>query len=118
MILNISPEDIMRNKTKVAARQNNIVHLKAENREKLTERRKAPMATPSDLKPTAVKNISAALAVLLADTFAIYMKTKNFHWHMSGAHFRDYHLLLDEHGEQIFNMTDDMAERARKIGGT
>src|SRR6202167_6361882 len=76
------------------------------------------LGTPTDLKSEATRDISAALAGLLADTFAIYMKTKNFHWHMSGAHFRDYHLLLDEQGEQIFNMTDDMAERARKIGGT
>src|ERR1700691_2940144 len=76
------------------------------------------LGTPTDLKSEATRDISAALAGLLADTFAIYMKTKNFHWHMSGAHFRDYHLLLDEQGGQIFNMTDDMAERARKIGGT
>jgi starvation-inducible DNA-binding protein len=73
--------------------------------------------TPSDLKPEATRDISAALAGLLADVFALYMKTKNFHWHMSGAHFRDYHLLLDEQGEQIFAMTDPIAERARKIGG-
>ena len=74
--------------------------------------------TPSDLKPEATRDISAGLAGLLADVFALYMKTKNFHWHMSGAHFRDYHLLLDEHGDQIFAMTDPIAERARKIGGT
>jgi starvation-inducible DNA-binding protein len=73
--------------------------------------------TPSDLKPEATRDISAALAGLLADVFALYMKTKNFHWHMSGAHFRDYHRLLDEQGEQIFAMTDPIAERARKIGG-
>src|SRR6202050_3365746 len=76
------------------------------------------LGTPTDLKSEATRDISAALAGLLADVFALYMKTKNFHWHMSGAHFRDYHLLLDEHGEQIFAMTDDIAERARKIGGT
>ena len=64
-----------------------------------------------------MKNISGALNALLADTFALYVKTKNFHWHMSGPHFRDYHLLLDEHGDQIFAMTDDIAERVRKIGG-
>ena len=75
------------------------------------------LATPSDLKSEATRDISAGLAGLLADVFALYMKTKNFHWHMSGPHFRDYHLLLDEHGEQIFAMTDPMAERARKIGG-
>ena len=75
------------------------------------------LGTPTDLKPEATRDISAALAGLLADVFALYMKTKNFHWHMSGAHFRDYHLLLDEHGDQIFAMTDPIAERARKIGG-
>jgi len=82
------------------------------------ERRKSPMATPSDIRPQAVKDISGALNALLADVFALYLKTKNFHWHMSGPHFRDYHLLLDEHGDQIFAMTDDIAERVRKIGGT
>ena len=85
--------------------------------DKLTVRREAAIATPSDLGSEAVRNISAALNVLLADVFALYMKTKNFHWHMSGPHFRDYHLLLDEHGDQIFAMTDDIAERVRKIGG-
>ena len=74
--------------------------------------------TPTDLAGDAVVEISAALRELLADVFALYLKTKNFHWHMSGQHFRDYHLLLDEQGEQIFAMTDDIAERARKIGGT
>src|SRR6202034_28524 len=82
------------------------------------ERRKAPMATPSDIEPGAVKDISAALNALLADVFSLYIKTKNFHWHMSGPHFRDYHLLLDEHGDQLYAMTDDIAERVRKIGGT
>jgi starvation-inducible DNA-binding protein len=85
--------------------------------DKLTARREAAIATPSDLVPEAVKNISGALNVLLADVFALYMKTKNFHWHMSGPHFRDYHLLLDEHGDQIFAMTDAIAERVRKLGG-
>ncbi len=85
--------------------------------EKLETRRKAPLATPSDLGADAVKNITGALNALLADVFALYMKTKNFHWHMSGPHFRDYHLLLDEHADQIFAMTDDIAERVRKIGG-
>ena len=75
------------------------------------------LGTPTDLKPEATRDISAALGGLLADVFALYMKTKNFHWHMSGPHFRDFHLLLDEQGEQIFAMTDDIAERARKIGG-
>jgi starvation-inducible DNA-binding protein len=73
--------------------------------------------TPSDLSPQATKDISAALTALLADVFALYVKTKNFHWHMSGPPFRDYHLLLDEHGDQLFAMTDPIAERSRKIGG-
>jgi starvation-inducible DNA-binding protein len=87
------------------------------NQDKLAARREAAIATPSDLGSDAVKNISGALNALLADVFSLYMKTKNFHWHMSGPHFRDYHLLLDEHGDQIFAMTDDIAERVRKIGG-
>jgi starvation-inducible DNA-binding protein len=73
--------------------------------------------TPTDLSPDGVKKVSAALNVLLADAFALYLKTKNFHWHISGPHFRDYHLLLDEQGEQIFATTDQLAERVRKIGG-
>lgn len=72
----------------------------------------------SDLPESAVSEISDALRPLLADVFALYLKTKNFHWHMKGPHFRDYHLLLDDHGDQIFDMTDDIAERARKLGGT
>jgi starvation-inducible DNA-binding protein len=79
---------------------------------------KAPLATPTDIDPQAVKDISGALNALLADVFALYLKTKNFHWHMSGPHFRDYHLLLDDHADQIFAVTDDIAERVRKIGGT
>jgi starvation-inducible DNA-binding protein len=82
------------------------------------EKRQANHVIPTDLKREGVEEISAALRQLLADTFALYMKTKNFHWHMTGQHFRDYHLLLDEHSDQIFAMTDDIAERARKIGGT
>ena len=78
----------------------------------------AALAVPSDLGANATRDIAAALNLLLADVFALYMKTKNFHWHMSGPHFRDYHLLLDEQGSQIFAMTDDIAERVRKIGGT
>jgi starvation-inducible DNA-binding protein len=76
-----------------------------------------PGARLTDLSPDASREVSAALRILLADVFALYMKTKNFHWHMSGAHFRDYHLLLDEQADQIFAMTDPIAERARKIGG-
>jgi starvation-inducible DNA-binding protein len=75
------------------------------------------LATPTDLGSNATKDIAGALNALLADTFALYLKTKNFHWHMSGPHFRDYHLLLDEHSDQIFATTDVLAERARKIGG-
>ena len=75
------------------------------------------LATPTDLGRDAVEEICSELRHLLADVFALYVKTKNFHWHMSGSHFRDYHLLLDEHGDQIFAMTDVIAERARKIGG-
>lgn len=81
-------------------------------------RRRLPLKTPSDLPTNAITDISAALTALLADVFTLYVKTKNFHWHMSGPHFRDYHLLLDEQAEQIFDMTDEIAERARKIGGT
>jgi starvation-inducible DNA-binding protein len=76
------------------------------------------LQSPTDLKAEATRDISAALGGLLADVFALYVKTKNFHWHMSGSHFRDYHLLLDEQSDQIFAMTDPIAERARKIGGT
>src|SRR6201993_4564446 len=78
----------------------------------------ASIDTPTDLGSDAVRDIAAALNVLLADIFGLYVKTKNFHWHMSGPHFRDYHLLLDEHATQIFAATDDIAERVRKIGGT
>jgi starvation-inducible DNA-binding protein len=80
-----------------------------------------PARTPralSDLSPEGVAEISEALRHLLADVFALYVKTKNFHWHMTGRHFRDYHLLLDEHGDQLFAMTDPIAERARKLGGS
>ncbi|MDI7864230.1 DNA starvation/stationary phase protection protein [Rhizobiaceae bacterium n13] len=80
--------------------------------------RKAPLATPTDLSANASTDVAAALTALLADVFTLYLKTKNFHWHMSGPHFRDYHLLLDDQGDEIFNATDAIAERARKIGGT
>jgi starvation-inducible DNA-binding protein len=86
--------------------------------EAVKTRRKASLATPTDLGSDAVKDISGALTILLADMFALYLKTKNFHWHVSGPHFRDYHLLLDEQAAQIFATTDDIAERVRKIGGT
>ena len=83
----------------------------------LRQRRGAPLAPPTDLTRSATKDITGAMNAILADVFALYLKTKNFHWHMSGRHFRDYHLLLDEHGDQLFAMTDPIAERVRKIGG-
>lgn len=89
----------------------------AAKRQVLTNRRDAPLQTPTDLTPAATKEISGALNAILADVFALYLKTKNFHWHMSGPHFRDYHLLLDEHADQLYAMTDPIAERVRKIGG-
>ena len=83
-----------------------------------TAKQRTPrLQTPTDLGANATKDISAALNGILADTFALYVKTKNFHWHVSGPHFRDYHLLLDEQGEQLFASTDVIAERVRKIGG-
>jgi starvation-inducible DNA-binding protein len=82
------------------------------------QRRTAPLQTTNDLGADARRDLSAELNVLLADTFALYLKTKNFHWHMSGPNFRDYHLLLDEQADQIYAMTDPIAERVRKIGGT
>ena len=86
-------------------------------RQEVTTRRDAPLVTPTDLTRAATKEISGAMNAILADVLALYLKTKNFHWHMSGPHFRDYHLLLDEQAEQIFAMTDPIAERVRKIGG-
>jgi starvation-inducible DNA-binding protein len=86
--------------------------------EDLKARRRAPLVTPTDLSTAATKDISAAMNAILADVFALYLKTKNFHWHMSGPHFRDYHLLFDEHGDQLYAMTDPIAERIRKLGGT
>ena len=90
----------------------------AKNIQDLKLRQKAPLATPTDLKRAATKDITAAMNTILADVFALYLKTKNFHWHMSGPHFRDYHLLLDEQADQAFAMTDLIAERIRKVGGT
>ena len=88
------------------------------NTEDLKVRQKAPLVTPTDLKAAASRDIGAVMNAILADVFALYMKTKNFHWHMSGPHFRDYHLLLDEQADQIYAMTDPIAERIRKIGGS
>jgi starvation-inducible DNA-binding protein len=86
--------------------------------EELIRRQKSPLANTSDIDSDSVRDITGGLNALLADIFSLYLKTKNFHWHMSGPHFRDYHLLLDDHADQIFAMTDDIAERVRKIGGT
>ena len=88
------------------------------NRNEVTARRKVVLETPSSLPAKGTKDVTAALNLLLADTFALYLKTKNFHWHMSGPHFRDYHLMLDTQADQIFATTDVIAERVRKIGGT
>src|SRR5947209_16022639 len=82
----------------------------------LRQRRDAPLATPTDLTRSATKDITGAMNAILADVFALYLKTKNFHWHMSGPHFRDYHELLDEQANQLFAMTDPIAERVRKVG--
>jgi len=90
----------------------------AVSKQALKDRREAPLVTPTDLDPAAAKDISAAMNAILADVFALYLKTKNFHWHMSGPHFRDYHLLLDEQADQLYAMTDQIAERVRKLGGT
>src|SRR3984893_64503 len=92
--------------------------LTAKKTQDLKRRREAPLLTPTDLKAAATKDISAAMNGILADVFALYLKTKNFHWHMSGPHFRDYHLLLDEHATQLYAMTDTIAERVRKVGGS
>ena len=91
--------------------------LTAKKTQDLVSRRESPLATPTDLKAAATKDISAALNGILADVFALYLKTKNFHWHLSGPHFRDYHLLFDEHADQIYEMADPIAERVRKLGG-
>jgi starvation-inducible DNA-binding protein len=97
--------------------KNNMSRNSSTKTAELRQRRDAPLATPTDLTRSATKDITGAMNAILADVFALYLKTKNFHWHMSGPHFRDYHLLLDEHGDQLFAMTDPIAERIRKIGG-
>ena len=89
----------------------------AKNMRELAVRRKAPLATPTDLKAAATGDIAGGMNAILADVFALYLKTKNFHWHVSGRHFHDYHLLLDEQSEAIFATTDQLAERVRKLGG-
>src|SRR5438067_6390636 len=95
-------------------------HMKGNSSTKTSEllqRREAPLITPTDLARSATEDIAGAMNAILADVFALYLKTKNLHWHMSGPHFRDYHLLLDEHADQLFAMIDPIAERIRKIGG-
>ncbi len=87
------------------------------NEQDIKRRQRAPLLTPTDLSSAATKDITGAMNAILADVFALYLKTKNFHWHMSGPHFRDYHLLLDEQGAQLYAMTDPIAERIRKLGG-
>jgi starvation-inducible DNA-binding protein len=87
-------------------------------KEDLKHRRQASLDTPTDLASGATRDIAGAMNAILADVYALYLKTKNFHWHMSGPHFRDYHLLLDEQGDQLFAMTDPIAERIRKVGGS
>ena len=84
----------------------------------LEDRQRAPLSAPTDLAAEATRDVSGALNALLADAFALYLKTKNFHWHLSGPHFRDYHLLFDEQADQVFAMTDPIAERVRKVGGS
>ena len=90
----------------------------AKKKSDVSARRRASLDTPTDLTAAATKDISGALNAILADTFALYLKTKNFHWHMSGPNFRDYHLLLDEQADQIYAMADPIAERVRKVGGS
>src|SRR5437667_12339004 len=84
--------------------------------QELKDRQSTALATPTDLSPAATRDIAASMNAILADVFALYLKTKNFHWHLSGSHFRDYHLMLDEQAEQVFAMTDPIAERVRKLG--
>ncbi|MGD0502604.1 MAG: DNA starvation/stationary phase protection protein [Steroidobacteraceae bacterium] len=91
---------------------------KSPGRNALKQRRNAPLITPTDLGPEASADIAGGMNAILADVFALYLKTKNFHWHMSGPHFRDYHLLLDEQADQLYAMTDPIAERIRKTGGS
>jgi starvation-inducible DNA-binding protein len=90
----------------------------ATDSQKLKDDKRTPLATPSDLSAAATRDITGSMNAILADVFALYLKTKNFHWHLSGPHFRDYHLMFDEQGDQLFAMTDPIAERVRKIGGS
>ena len=90
----------------------------SDKQDDLERRREAPLVTPTDLGSKASRDIAAGMNGILADVFGLYLKTKNFHWHMSGPHFRDYHLLLDEQADQLYAMTDPIAERIRKTGGS
>jgi len=92
--------------------------LTAAREQELKQRQRTPLDTPTDLTAEATRDITGAMNAILADVFALYLKTKNFHWHLSGPHFRDYHLMFDEQGDQLFAMTDPIAERVRKIGGS
>ena len=109
--------DVLSSRMKTSSHDGRNLAKSNPTRTELLHRREAPLATRTDLTPEATKDISGAMNAILADVFALSLKTKNFHWHMSGHHFRDYHLLLDEHAEQLFAMTDVIAERVRKIGG-
>jgi starvation-inducible DNA-binding protein len=95
-----------------------IQAMKSDDKNPAKALQKAPLRTPTDLDAAATKDVSAAMNGILADVFALYLKTKNFHWHMSGPHFRDYHVMLDEQADQLYAMTDPIAERIRKLGGT
>jgi starvation-inducible DNA-binding protein len=94
------------------------IEAKADRKQELKDLRRMPLRTPTDLTPEATRDVTGAMNALLADVFALYLKTKNFHWRLSGSHFRDYHLMFDEQGDQIFAMADPIAERVRKIGGS
>src|SRR4029077_6513392 len=107
--------DVLSSRMKTSSHDGRNLAKSNPRRTELLRRREAPLETRTDLTPEATKDISGAMNAILADVFALYLKTKNFHWHMSGHHFRDYHLLLDEHAEQLFAMTDVIAERVRKI---
>jgi len=95
-----------------------ITSPKTADRQQLKDRQRAPLNTPTDLTAEATRDVTGALNAILADVFALYLKTKNFHWHLSGPHFRDYHLMFDEQAAQLFAMTDPIAERVRKVGGS
>jgi starvation-inducible DNA-binding protein len=100
-----------------AERNSAVTKLDPQAAQNAVSRRQAPLTTPTDLRPEATRDITGAMNGILADVFSLYLKSKNFHWHMSGPNFRDYHLLLDEQAEQLFAMTDPIAERVRKLGG-